>query len=138
MKIHPFHHIGLTWRTAIAVPLTALLLLLFVAACGGTDTTPAVVIVTATHTPEPVVVVITATFTPSPDTGQPQTEPSATPVPSLSPTIEEPSESVGPAGGDATATLRSTTEVTSTCGASACNAAVTPRPMMPPPITIQR
>ncbi|NIV40311.1 MAG: hypothetical protein GWN58_66185 [Anaerolineae bacterium] len=113
MRIQLFPRRGLTWRTAIAVPLMAFLLLL-VAACGGTDTTPEVVIVTATHTPEPVVVVITATFTPTPDTGEPPPEPSPTPVPSLTPTSEEPSESVGPAGGDPTATLRSTTEVTAT------------------------
>jgi dipeptidyl aminopeptidase/acylaminoacyl peptidase len=70
------------------------------------------VIVTATHTPEPVVVVITATFTPAPDTGESPSEPSPTPTPSLTPTTEEPPESVGPAGGDPTATLRSTTEAT--------------------------
>ena len=126
MRIHPFPHTGLTWRTALAVPLMVFLLLLFVAACGGTDATPAVVVVTATHTPEPVVVVITATFTPSPDTGEPQTEPSPTPVPSLTPTAEEPSESVGPAGGDPTATLRSTTEATATSPPTE-----TPKPVEP-------
>ena len=114
MRIQLFPRRGLTWRTAIAVPLTAFLLLLLVAACGGTDATPEVVVVTATHTPEPVVVVITATFTPTPDTGEPLPEPSPTPVPSLTPTSEEPSESVGPVGGDPTATLRSTTEATVT------------------------
>ncbi|NIV40271.1 MAG: hypothetical protein GWN58_65980, partial [Anaerolineae bacterium] len=112
MRIQPFPRRGLTWRRAIAVPLTAFLLLLLVAACGGTDAPPEVVIVTATHTPEPVVVVITATFTPAPDTGESPSEPSPTPTPSLTPTTEEPPESVGPAGGDPTATLRSTTEAT--------------------------
>lgn len=114
MRIRSFPCTHLAWRTIVAVPLTALLLVLLIAACGGTDATPEVLVVTATHTPEPVVIVITATFTPAPDTGEPQTEPSPTPSPTLTPTAEEPSESVGPTGGEPTATLRSTTEATST------------------------
>ena len=85
-EISAFPPYTLAWRTAIAVPLAALLLVLLVAACGGTDATPEVVIVTATHTPEPVVIVITATFTPTPDTGEPDTAPSPTPSPTPTPT----------------------------------------------------
>lgn len=112
MRFQLFPRTRLARRTVITVPLAALLLVLLVAACGGTDATPEVVIVTATHTPEPVVIVITATFTPTPDTGEPDTAPSPTPSPTPTPTAEEPSESVGPAGADPTATLRSTTKAT--------------------------
>lgn len=93
---------------AVAVPLAALLVLaLLVAACGGSDSTPQVLIVTATYTPEPVVIVITATFTPTPETGEP-VEATVTVIP----TGEQPSESVGPAGGEPTATSQPTAEAT--------------------------
>ena len=112
MRIRLFPSTGLTWRTVVAVLSAAFLLLVLLAACGGTEAPPEVVIVTATYTPEPVVIVITATFTPTPDSGEP--EPSPTPSPTLAPPTEEPSESVGPAGGEPTATLRPTTEATAT------------------------
>lgn len=95
-------------RKAVAVSLAALLVLvLLVAACGGSDSTPQVLIVTATYTPEPVVIVITATFTPTPETGEP-VEATVTVIP----TAEQPSESVGPAGGEPTATSQPTAEAT--------------------------
>jgi Tol biopolymer transport system component len=71
------------------------------------------VIVTATYTPEPVVVVVTATFTPGAESGEADTSASPTASPTPTPT-EEPSDSVEPAGGEPTATLRSTTEATDT------------------------
>jgi TolB protein len=114
MGVPLFPPIRSAWRTAVAIPLAALLLVLLVAACGGTDATPEVVVVTATYTTEPVVVVVTATFTSAPDTGEPDTAPSPTPSPTPTATAEKASESVGPAGGEATATLRSTTEATPT------------------------
>ena len=114
MRNRPFPRTRTRWRKTAAVSLTAFLLVLLIAACGATDATPEVVVVTATHTPEPVVIVITATFTPTPDTGEPVEEPSATLSPTPTPTTEEPSESVGPTGGEPTATLRSTTEAIST------------------------
>lgn len=98
-----------TSRKAVAVSLAALLVLvLLVAACGGTDSTPQVLIVTATHTPGPVVIVITATFTPAPDTGEP-VEATVTPIP----TTGQPAAAVGPVGGESTATLQPTTGATS-------------------------
>jgi hypothetical protein len=99
----------LVFRGAVAAPLAALLVLVsLVAACGGTGSTPQVLIVTATPTPGPVVIVITATFTPAPDTGEP-VEATVTPIP----TTGQPAEAVGPVGGESTATLQPTTEATS-------------------------
>ena len=138
MRFQPFPRTRLAWRTAISVPLMALLLVLLVAACGGTDAPPEVVIVTATHSPEPVVVVITATYTPTPDTGEPKVVPSPTPSPTPTATLEEPTESVGPAGGDPTATLRATIEATPTSPPTDTPvpeepaATPTPKPTSPP------
>jgi Tol biopolymer transport system component len=99
----------LSWKKVIAVSLAALLLVLLLTACGGSNSTPEVVIVTATYTPEPVVIVVTATFTPGAESGEGDTSASPTSLPTSTPT-ELPSESVGPSGGEPTATLRSTTE----------------------------
>jgi len=82
-----------------------LVLVLLLAACGGNDVTPEVVIITATYTPEPVVIVITATHTPTPDSVEPQAEPTLPPAP----TEEQPAEPVEP-----TTTLQPTVEAIST------------------------
>ncbi len=96
----------LALRTAVAVPLAALLVLvLLLAACGGPTPTSEVIVVTATYTPEPRVVVVTATYTPTPDTGEPEAEPTLAPAP----TEEQPAEPAEP-----TATLQPTAEATST------------------------
>jgi len=109
MRFQLFPPMPLSWKKVIAVSLAALLLVLLLTACGGSNSTPEVVIVTATYTPEPVVVVVTATFTPGAESSEGDTSASPTPLPTSTPT-EPPSESVGPSGGEPTATLRSTTE----------------------------
>jgi Tol biopolymer transport system component len=113
MKLQRFSPAPSTWKKIAAVSLMALLLVLLLAACGGSGSTPEVVIVTATYTPKPVVIVITATFTPGPDDGEAGTPASPAPLPTSTPT-EQPTESVEPAGGEPTATLRATSEATET------------------------
>ena len=111
MKLQLFPPTPWPWKKVVAVSLAALLLVLLLAACGGSDSTPEVVIVTATYTPEPVVVVVTATFTPGSESGESDTP--VLPTASLAPTAtEQPPESVEPSGGEPTATLRSATKVT--------------------------
>lgn len=83
-------------RNQVIHLLTILALALgLLAACGGPEPTPVVVVVTRAETPEPEVQVVTATFTPSPeivptDTPLPTVAPSDTPLPS--PTAEAPAE----------------------------------------------
>ncbi len=67
MKVRRFPHVPPRRRRMVALCVVALTLVLLLSACGGSEPTPQVLIVTATFTPEPVVVVITATFTPTPE-----------------------------------------------------------------------
>lgn len=130
MRVALSPHRRLALRTVVAVSLAALLVLVLLAACGGSDSTPQVVVVTATYTPKPVVVVVTATYTATPDTGEPVATPT---IPPPTPTTEQPPEPVVP-----TATLRPTTEATSTPAPTKIAATQepvatrTPKPTSPP------
>ena len=94
----------------MAALLAALLLILLVSACGGSDSTPEseVLVVTATDTPQPVVVVVTATYTATPEGGESDAQPSPTSSPA-----EQPSEPEQVVEEEPTATLQPTLEATS-------------------------
>jgi len=83
-------------RAIAATTLSAVVVLvLLLAGCGGDKSTPEVLVVTATFTPEAAVQVVTATFTPGPvqivtATFTPAPEGGATPVPP--PTAQQPAQ----------------------------------------------
>jgi hypothetical protein len=89
MKSRRFSLVGSRWaaKVALAMRLTLMSLL---AACGGPEPTPQILVVTATFTSAPKVVMVTATFTPTPEVSSDVAAPS--PLPTDTPVSEPPSE----------------------------------------------
>lgn len=87
MRFHRFRPVRSEQMEKVA-PVVILILLSLLAACGGPEPTPQILVVTATFTAQPKVVVVTATFTLPPDVSlgeaAPSPSPTDTPVPELS------------------------------------------------------
>jgi dipeptidyl aminopeptidase/acylaminoacyl peptidase len=102
-----FHHSSSnrpSWSKGLTILVMLLTLLPLLAACGGPEPTPEILIVTATFTPEPIVLVVTATFTPAPLVAESDTP--APPPPTNTPLPQQPSATEPPP------TLRPTNTVT--------------------------